>query len=68
VKNYRKRLRQRGPARFEAMGLATDRKRRAVTDESRQQGGIHAALRRSPMVSAGIKFKREVTSGRKVDL
>lgn len=39
-----------------------------LTDEAPQRGGIYAALRRSPMVGAGIKVKREATPGRKVDL
>ena len=91
VKNYRKRLLQRGLARFEVLGLAADRKlirslakrlaeegpeskrlRAAVsqtlTKETPQRGGIYAALRRSPMAGSGVKFRREVTSGRKVDL
>ena len=91
VKNYRKRLQQRGLARFEVLGLAVDRKlirslakrlaqqgpeakrlratmSRTLSDGAPQRGGIFAALRRSPMVGAGVKYKREVTSGRKVDL
>jgi hypothetical protein len=90
VKGYRKNLQQRGLARFEVLGLATDRKLiralakrlaeegsesdrlrttiRTATDEAPPRGGIYAALRRSPMVGAGIKLRREITPGRKVDL
>jgi hypothetical protein len=91
VKNYRKRLQQRGLARFEVLGLAADRKlirslakrlaedgpestrlratvRQTLTEEAPRRGGIYAALRRSPMVGAGIKVRRETTPGRKVDL
>jgi hypothetical protein len=89
-KNYRKRLQQRGLARFEVLGLAADRelirslarrlaedgpeakRLRAMvqtpTEEAPLRGGIYAALRRSPMVGAGTKVKREATSRRKVDL
>jgi hypothetical protein len=91
LKNYRKRLQQRGLARFEVLGLAADRKliralakrlaesgpqsqrlratvSQVFSEEGSRRGGIFAALRRSPMVGAGIKFKRERTLGRKVDL
>jgi hypothetical protein len=91
VKNYRKRLQQRGLSRFEVLGLAADRKlirslaRRLAEDgpeskrlratdsqtlaeEAPRRGSIYAALRRSPMVGAGIKVRRATTSGRKVDL
>lgn len=91
VKNYRKRLQQRGLARFEVMGLAADRKlirslakrlaedgpeskrlratvSQTLTDQAPRRGGIYAALRRSPMVGASIKVRREITQGRKVDL
>jgi len=91
VKNYRKRLQQRGLVRFEVLGLTADRKlirslawrlaedgpaakrlraivSRTLTEEAPRQGGIYAALRRSPIVGAGVKFRRETTSGRKVDL
>ena len=91
VKNYRKRLQQRGLARFEVLGLAADRKlirslakrlaeegpeskrlratvNQTLAEEPPRRGGIYAALRRSPMVGASIKLRREVTPGRKVDL
>ena len=91
LKNYRKRLQQRGLARFEVLGLATDRKlirslaqrlaeqgpearrlratvSRSLSEETSERGGIFAALRRSPLVGADIKFKREITPGRKADL
>ena len=91
LKNYRRRLQQRGLARFEVLGLAGDRKlirslakrlaengpdskrlratvSQTLSKEAPKRGGIFAALRRSPLVGAGIKFKRESTPGRKVDL
>lgn len=91
LKNYRKRLQQRGLARFEVLGLAADRRllrslarrlaengpeakrlratvSQTLSEEAPRRGGIFAALRRSPMVGAGLKFKRETTTGRKVDL
>jgi hypothetical protein len=91
LKNYRRRLQQRGLARFEVLGLAGDRKlirslakrlaengpdskrlratvSQTLSKEGPKRGGIFAALRRSPLVGAGIKLKREATSGRKVDL
>jgi hypothetical protein len=53
-------------------GLAAKRLRAIVsqtlTEEAPRRGGIYAALRRSPIVGTGIKFRRETTSGRKVDL
>jgi hypothetical protein len=36
-------------------------------DEGRK-GGILAALRRSPLVGAGVDVPRPLTAGRKVDL
>jgi hypothetical protein len=91
VKNYRKRLQQRGLARFEVLGLAADRKlirslakrlaeegpesrrlratvSQTLIEEVPRRGGIYTALRRSPMVGASVKVRREVTAGRKVDL
>ena len=89
--NYRKRLNQRGMARFEVLGLDADRElirslakrladngpdsariratvRRTVSGEQRNKGGILDALRRSPLVGAGLNLKRPVLAGRKVDL
>ena len=91
MKNYRKRLQQRGLARFEVLGLAADRRlirylarrlaedgpeakrlratvSQTLTREVAQRGGIYAALRRSPLVGAGIELRREITPGRKIDL
>lgn len=39
-----------------------------MEDNSREKGAIWAALRRSPLVGAGVKIKREFTTGRKIDL
>src|SRR5258708_11098523 len=75
IKNYRKRLSERGVARFEVLGLDADRElirslakrlaedgpdatrirsamRRTISCEPPRQGGILAALRRSPLVRA----------------
>lgn len=91
LKNYRHRLKQRGLARFEVLGLAADRElirsmarnladngpeaaelrasmHRRIADESAKRGGIVAALRRSPLVGAGLILDRPRIDGRKVDL
>jgi hypothetical protein len=91
IHNYRRRLNERGMARFEVVGLDADRElirslarrlaeesaeaaelraemNRRVVGEPPRRGGILAALRRSPLVGAGLEFSREVTSGRAVDL
>ena len=91
LKNYRKRLNERGMARFEVLGLDGDRDlirslakrlagddpdsariratvRRTIAAEPPKQGGVLAALRRSPLVGAELDLKRPVTQGRKVDL
>jgi len=91
LENYRARLAKRGMARFEVLGLGSDRDLirslasrlaeggpeaerirksvdRTITGEPRQKGGILAALRRSPLVSVQLRFKRSRVAGRKVDL
>ncbi len=91
LKNYRKRLSQRGMARFEVLGLDTDRQlirslarrlagngpdserirtavRLTISGEQPKTGGILNALRRSPLVGAGLDLNRPVTPDRKVDL
>ena len=91
VHNYRRRLNERGMARFEVVGLDADRElirslarrlaegdaeaaelraavSRKVAGEPPRRGGILAALRRSPLVGAGLELDREVTPGRAVDL
>lgn len=91
LRNYRNRLRKRGVARFEVLGLESDRKlirslakrlarndteagrirasvSRTVTGEPPKKGGILAALRRSPLVGAGLDLRRSREAGRKVDL
>jgi hypothetical protein len=90
LKSYRKRLNQCGMARFEVLGLSTDRELirslarrlaenspdateirasiRQVSAEPLKKGGILAALRRSPLVGAGLILTRSRTDGRKVDL
>jgi transposase len=89
--NYRRRLGERGLARFEVLGRSADRElvrslarrlaqndpeaarlraelSRSVAGEPSRKGGILAALRRSPLVGADLKFTREVTPGRNLDL
>lgn len=39
-----------------------------VGSEPPKKGGILAALRRSPLVGAGVKLRRPLTRGRTVDL
>ncbi len=90
ITSYRSRLRKRGIARFEVLGLDADRNlirslarklaqedaeasriRREVTrtvSDMPQKGGVLAALRRSPLVGADLKFERPFDAGRKVDL
>jgi len=91
IRNYRKRLTQRGMARFEVLGLAADREliralaRRLAEDNSgamevravvhrtvaakpSPKGNIIAALRRSPLVGAGLNLARRQVKRRKVDL
>ncbi len=91
LRNYRTRLVKRGIARFEVLGLDTDRDlirslaKRLVEDDSEarrirstlsqmiageppRKGGILAALRRSPLVGAGLNSARSREPGRKVDL
>jgi hypothetical protein len=91
LKNYRKRLNQRGMARFEVLGLSADRElirslaRRLAENgpeatEIRasmhckliagppKTGGILAALRRSPLVGAGLNLARPRIDPRRVDL
>ncbi|MGI4814729.1 MAG: hypothetical protein ACRYG5_15310 [Janthinobacterium lividum] len=91
LEQYRSRLAERGMARFEVLGLNTDRdlirtlaKRlaesdaaavqirtaisRAIGEEPTKRGSILAALRRSPLVGAGLDLSRSRETGRKVDL
>ena len=39
-----------------------------VSGEPGRRGGVLAALRRSPLVGAGLHLRREVTGGRDLDL
>jgi hypothetical protein len=55
LRNYRKRLAKQGVARFEGAG------------EPPKQD-ILAALRRSPLIEAGLNLARSRDTGRKVDL
>ena len=91
IRNYRTQPVKRGMARFEVLGLDTDRdlirslaRRLAKNDadaariraavsqtiagEPPCKGGILAALRRSPLVGAGLDLARSRDTGRKVDL
>ena len=91
LRNYRTRLRKRGMARFEVLGLDADRGlirtlarrlvengpdanrmraeiKRSVSEEPARKGGILAALRRSPLVGAGLDLGRSAEPGRKVEL
>ena len=88
---HRKRLTERGMARFEVLGRNTDRQlirslarrlaeegpeathiratvRRAITDEPQRHGGILTALRRSPLVGAGLNLSRSAADNRKARL
>lgn len=87
IQNYRSRLSERGLARFEVLGLGTDRElirslarrlagggpdavklraavRQATAGELTKKGGILAALRRSPLVGAGLDLTRPREEGR----
>ena len=91
LQRYRKRLNQRGMARFEVLGPDADRGlirslarrltgegpdpariraavRLAMSGEQAKKGGILDALRRSPLVGAGLDLNRPLTPGRRVDL
>lgn len=91
VANDRRRLKDRGMARYEVRGLETDKqlvrklaRRLAANDDDAQRlraevarqvasgeprrGGIWAALRRSPLVGAGLNLEREIVRPRDVDL
>src|SRR5664279_1449466 len=91
LNRYRKRLGQRGMARFEVLGLDADRElirslarrlagddpdsvriratvRHSILGETREKGGILKALRRSPLVGAGLVLDRPPAPGRRVDL
>jgi hypothetical protein len=91
LKRYRKRLRQRGMARFEVLGREADREwirllarrlagdgpdaarvraavRLSISGEQPKKGGILEALRRSPMVGAGLDLRRPPASNCRVDL
>jgi hypothetical protein len=62
LKNYRKRLNQRGMARFEVLGLSTDRElirslARRLADNSPEATEIRASMRRisrAPLKKGGI--------------
>ncbi len=89
--DYRKRLNDRGMARFEVLGLDADRELirslarrlakqdegaprirasigRSIRGEQPKEGGILAALRRSPLVGAELELTRTFEPGRNVDL
>jgi len=91
LRNYRTRLVKRGMARFEVLGLDSDRdlirslaKRlaeddpdalriraavnRTIAGEPAKKGGILAALRRSPLVGAGLNLARSHEAIRKADV
>ena len=91
LQRYRRRLDERGMARFEVIALRHDRdliralaRRLAkgdaeaarirgtisetVSGSRKAKGGVLAALRRSPLVGAGLDLRRVREPGRKVDL
>ncbi len=51
-----------------AAALRTELARRVAGADTPRIGGILAALRRSPLVGAGLDFPREVVAGRDVAL
>jgi hypothetical protein len=76
--NYRKRLSKRGLARFEVLGLDSDRElvrafaeirasvRTKVAPDARPKGGILAMLRSWPL--ADLDLSRPVVKPREIDL
>jgi hypothetical protein len=91
LRAYRSRLSERGIARFEVLGLDTDRELirslarrlaetgpkalrlraavgKTIAVDQPKLGGIIEALRRSPLVGAGLEFKRSQANGRKLKL
>ena len=79
LKWYRKRLNERGMARFEVLERSADRElirtariratiRQTVSGEPSPKGGILNALRRSPLVGAELDLSRPPIAGCRVDL
>jgi len=64
IRSVAKRLANEGP---EASALR-DRIRRSIAPEPSRKGGVLAALRRSPLVGAGVVFERPRIDGRKVSM
>ncbi len=64
LRNLARRLAEDGPEANRARALVTE----LVADEPPKQGGILAALRRSPLVGADLDLSRARIDGRRVDL
>lgn len=64
IRSLAKRLAENGTGAAELRATVS----RTLVAGKSARGGIFAALRRSPLVGSGVEFKRDVTSGRKVDL
>ncbi len=64
LRTLARRLAEDGPEANRARAAVTE----LVADEPPKPGGILAALRRSPLVGAGLDLSRERIDGRRVDL
>jgi hypothetical protein len=64
IRSLARRLAENGPEAKRLRATVSQ----VLTEEASRLGGVYAALRRSPMIGAGIKVKREIASGRKIDL
>jgi hypothetical protein len=57
-------LAEKGPEAAEIRATITGK----IAPDTREKGGIYAALRRSPLVGADLNLKRPFLKGRKIDL
>jgi hypothetical protein len=64
VRSVARRLAQEGPDAASVRAAV----RRSIAGEPSKKGGILDALRRSPLVGAGLDLTRPVVTGRKIDL
>jgi hypothetical protein len=64
IRSLARRLAEKGPEATRIRATV----RRTIASEPRKQGGILAALLRSPLVGADLDLTRSTTHGRKVDL
>ena len=61
IRSLARRLAEDGPDAKRLRAIVSE----MLSDEAPRRGGIYAALRRSSVVGAGIKVKRDITPGRR---